>query len=257
MRENNRVAFVVGAQKAGTTSLHFDLVRNKIAYSAVRKEVHFFDYNFSKGKSHFLRKFPSHTDFFSKEAVFLDSSPSYLFHPAVPYRIAELLPNAKIIVLLREPKVRALSHYFHNRRKGREEREILDAFFHGEAEIESLVAQHGIRAYDDPEGSVRHYSYLRRGLYSEQLKRFYNCFPKENINVIYSEDYFANPSQAVASVADFLEVSVSRPILTQQLNAGENSRQQLDNPSIEAFFERDLLELREILGTIPWPLEPK
>ncbi len=109
-------AVIIGAQKCGTSSLHNYLTQSPGVIAPLRKEVHYFDVNYGRGegwyRGHFGRQ--------GEPGLNLDSSPYYLFHPAVPARMHELLPDARLIVLLRNPARRAYSHYWHERDKGRE-----------------------------------------------------------------------------------------------------------------------------------------
>ena len=113
-------AVILGAQKSGTSSLHNYLVQQPGVIEPLRKEVHYFDVNFGRGESWYR----AHFGRLGEPGLNLDSSPYYLFHPAVPTRMRALLPDAKLIVLLRDPVRRAYSHYWHERDKGRETLEL-------------------------------------------------------------------------------------------------------------------------------------
>ncbi len=109
-------AVILGAMKSGTTSLHNYLVQHPGVIEPLRKEVHYFDVNLERGE----RWYRAHFGREGEPGLNLDSSPYYLFHPAVPRRLHDLLPDAKLVVLLRDPVRRAYSHYWHERDKGRE-----------------------------------------------------------------------------------------------------------------------------------------
>src|SRR5437763_1646364 len=113
---------ILGAQRAGTTSLYEYIVDHPQVGAASKKEVHFFDRHYTEGvnwyRAHFppavrRQRFENRT---GKRFLTGEASPYYLAHPMVPERIAAVAPDARFLILLRNPIDRALSHYYHNRR---------------------------------------------------------------------------------------------------------------------------------------------
>src|SRR5690242_9212671 len=94
---------IIGVQKGGTTSLYNYLIEHTNIVPASMKEVHFFDRNYQKGPSWYRAHFPSFMHKYYAETLcrrhFLtgEASPYYLFHPHAPRRIAQLLPQVKLI----------------------------------------------------------------------------------------------------------------------------------------------------------------
>ena len=125
----------------------------------------------------------------------------YLFNPLVPRRIFELVPEAKLIVLLRNPTERAISHYFHTKRRGFESLPPQEAL---RAEEERLAP--AIAAKDYANNSFRRHSYKSRGHYRSQLERFMEHFPRRQILIIKSKTFFAETDTALERVFRFLEV---------------------------------------------------
>src|SRR4051812_20031887 len=109
---------IIGAQKSGTTSLSSYLVEHPDMLPSLRKEVHYFSFNYERGVNWYRAHFP-YTHHLRRGALTLDATPYYLVHPLVAQRAAQLLPHAKLVVLLRNPVDRALSHYQHEVRGGR------------------------------------------------------------------------------------------------------------------------------------------
>lgn len=112
--------------KCGTTSLFYYLAQHPQLIPSATKEVHFFDGRVSLendtwalGLPWYRAHFPLKISMGDGKKAF-EASPSYLFHPWAPERIHATLPNVKLIALLRNPAKRAVSHYLHERRKGRE-----------------------------------------------------------------------------------------------------------------------------------------
>jgi Sulfotransferase domain len=199
---------ILGAQKAGTTMLFALLARHPMVLTSCIKEVHYFDLHYGKGIDWYRAHFPLSREVEepaaqSRSSVVLEASPYYLFHPAVPSRVAQAIPNARFIVLLRDPVARAWSHYWHERTRGYEWR-LADAAFQCEAERlrgqeQRLLAEPSYRSH-----AHRHFSYLARSRYANQLERWFAQFRRSQFLVLRSEDLFASPADTVSLVLRFL-----------------------------------------------------
>jgi hypothetical protein len=190
---------IIGAQKAGTTSLFEYLAQHPSISVSLTKEVHFFDNAFGRGEAWYRRRFPPRQD--SKLVV--EASPYYLFHPLAPERAAGMLPSARLIALLREPVARAFSHYQHEVAQGRETLSFDEAVA---AEPERLGDSEKHLARGEIARSFEHqnYSYLARGFYAAQIERWLEHFPASQMLVLKAEDLFASPQSAFERVCDFL-----------------------------------------------------
>jgi hypothetical protein len=138
-----------------------------------------------------------------------EASPSYLFHPLAPERVAELVPEAKLIALVRNPVDRAFSHYQHEVALGREPLSFEDAL---DAEDERLRGEEE-RMRADPayfSHAWWNYTYRARGRYAEQLERWLAVFPRDRLLVVPSEDLLLAPEGTHARVLDFLGVERHR-----------------------------------------------
>lgn len=180
---------ILGTQKGGTTSLWDYLSRHPAVSATYNKEIHFFDLNYSRGLDWYLAHFPSSR---STPTVTGEASPYYMFHPHAPGRIANTVPDARLIVLLRNPVDRAYSHYQHNVRAGRETLSFADAI---DQEPRRLQGERERLLADDRYSSdtYRHYSYLARGVYVDQLRNIHRSFTREQTLILKSEDLFSNP----------------------------------------------------------------
>jgi hypothetical protein len=206
-------AVILGAQKSGTSSLHYYLVQHPQVIAPLRKEVHYFDvgYRHSEAwyRAHFGRR--------GEPGLNLDSSPYYLFHPAVPARLHSLLPEARFIVLLRDPVRRAYSHYWHERDK---DRETLDF----EAAIAAEPARLGDAEAALADGRIgrsaahQHFSYLARGRYAEQLERWFARFPREQFLVLRFEDLAREPLVALNRTLGFLGLPAAQSVRSDARN---------------------------------------
>jgi len=205
---------IVGVQKCGTSSLYRNLVNHPSVVPAFVKEIYFFNSAkyFQKGVHWYKAHFPllphKYLNTRIRKRTFLtgEASPGYIFHPHAPRRISELLPDVKIIVLLRNPVDRAYSHYYHQIRKKRESLSFEDAI---KMEEERLRGEFDKIMKDEHYVSSHytHCSYLLRGIYVDQLKRLYNCFCKEQILILKSEDFFKEPQASFDQVIKFLGLS--------------------------------------------------
>jgi hypothetical protein len=199
---------ILGAQRAGTTSLHKYLIQHPKIYSneLAETEVHFFDAKHVPGaelasrEAWYRAHFPRRRELEAQSRV-LDSTPNYLFDPLAPQRIRDMLPQAKLIVLLRDPIQRAISHYFKSRRKDNEPLEMLEAFQQEEARFERAMAQEA-----PPPDFVFGHTYKSRGRYAEQLERYAELFPQENMLILVSEEFFSSPQSTLRRVFEFIGV---------------------------------------------------
>lgn len=190
---------ILGAQKAGTTALYAYLRWHPQITGPAWKEVSYFDRHYRRGVGWYRGHFPLRPG----NRLVGEASPGYLFHPLAPQRVHETVPEAKLLVLLRDPVDRALSHYHHEVVLGREPLSF-EAALDAEpertrGEEERLVRERGYwsAAWWD-------HTYLARGRYAEQLERWLSLFPREQLLVLASEDLAADPSAAYARVLGFL-----------------------------------------------------
>ncbi|WP_291323737.1 sulfotransferase domain-containing protein [Desulfonatronospira sp.] len=229
---------IIGAQKSGTTSLFHYLTLHPQVKPSFTKEVHFFDGGkkpeidtFAKGPSWYRAHFPLYTQ---KGRGFItgEASPLYIFNPLAPQRIFNLVPEVKLIALLRNPVERAISHYFHEKRKGREQLPALEAFQSEKSRIEAALGQHDYKSLN-----FIHHTYLKRGLYAEQLERYLQLFDKQQLLLIKSEDFFNSPGEALAKTCGFLNINDKHHFsnLTPR-NIGHN-KHSIDNPVREYLMQ--------------------
>lgn len=207
---------ILGAQKAGTTSLHEYLCAHPQVLPARAKEVHYFDNQYGRGENWYLRQFPSRAGLLRRRlrsggrVISGEATPMYLFHPLAPARIARFMPAARLIVLLRDPVERAYSHYQHNVREGWETLSFEEALAREEERtgpaLEALQ-----RNPESLDTRLHAFSYCARGRYLEQLQRYETLFPRERLLVLCSEEFFAAPLASYQVVLDFLGLAPIHP----------------------------------------------
>jgi hypothetical protein len=192
---------IIGAQKAGTTALYAYLREHPQITGPSWKEVSFFDRHFARGEAWYRGNFPNTLR--ARGGLVGEASPSYLFHPLAPARLAALVPEAKLVALVRNPVDRAFSHYQHEVALGREPLSFEDALvaederLHGEEE--RIVADPAYFSH-----AWWNYTYRARGRYADQLERWLAVFPREQLLVMPSEELLAEPEQAHGRVLEFL-----------------------------------------------------
>ena len=143
-----------------------------------------------------------------------------MFHPLVPERAKRLLPDCRLIVLLRNPVERAYSHYQMLVRDGAEPLRFEEALACEQERIaveEEKILQNPF--YDSLD--YRFYSYIARGLYGIQLERWLRYFSKDRLLVMSSEQYFETPQTVYDRLTRFLNISAHRPAEFARINRGE------------------------------------
>jgi len=185
----------VGAQKAGTTSLHDILKNHPAIYLPERKEAHFFDNEerYKKGTNWWMNEFFST---YNDEPILGAMTPEYLYYSEVPARIAEhLTKDLKLIIVLRHPVDRAYSHYLMSKRRGFEKHPFEEAIA---AESERILQGDFER---------NHFSYIDRGRYSCQVKRYLDIFPAEKILFLSFENHIKQGlNDTLKTIQSFLGV---------------------------------------------------
>lgn len=195
---------IIGAQKSGTTSLYYYLKQHPQIYMSPEKEPHFFTYE--GGEPVFdgpgrgwvtpitdLEEYQRLFRDVSNEAAVGEASPSYIYFEKAVRRIRHHVPGVKLIAILRDPAERAYSNFLHAVRSGREP---LDDFEQALNEEEARI--------NDNWGPVWHYR--RKGFYYVQLKRYFEAFDRNQINVYLYEDLEADPVRLSQRIFDFLDV---------------------------------------------------
>lgn len=198
---------IIGAARSGTTHLLGQLNAHPNVLQGPR-ETHFFDtHRYRYGLSWYRLRFPLNKE--RRQAyrrgfhpvLTGESSPSYLAHPSVPARVARGLPGAKLLVLLRDPALRAASHWAWCLRQCGETRSLAEAV---DAEIGPPGDDDGLRI--PPDKRIGDPLVVRRGIYQPQLERWYTHFPKDQLMVIQSERWFREPLAVMTEVCEFLDI---------------------------------------------------
>ena len=177
---------IIGAARCGTSSLFVNLLKHPqicgpnlpLTRFSNSKECHFFDKKINQ-PAFGLKWYRNRFNDPRSNIVFFEATPNYIFAEKVPKFVKEYLPKAKFIVMLRNPVDRAWSHFFHWQKKARWNESIL---------------------------KVENHEIVKKGIYWEQLKRWFRFFDREQFLIIRSEDFFTDPKLIIAQCFEFISV---------------------------------------------------
>jgi len=210
--------FILGAMKAGTTSLARYLAHHRdVCLSGPKKETYFFETEeYHEGIEHYLRKYYPE---WNGERVIGEASVSNLFLPFAAERLRENFPDARLICILRNPVDRAYSQWRMSFLFGLENLSFEDAVS-GELEriragnIPYYEGEEGARLWSERMraargGRIVSKDYLARGYYARQIKRCLKLFPESQMRTVFFGDLVRDPQSVVSGLWDFLGVDPS------------------------------------------------
>ena len=172
---------VIGAQKCGTSGLHYQLSLHPQIWMSRPKELNYFieERNWSRGQDWYRSRFDA------RAKVRGESSPNYTAYPqhlGVPERMRSVLPDAKLVYVVRDPLDRIAAHWVHNYAKRRERGDLTATLTHANS------------------------SYVVRSQYHMQLQRFLAHYPLEQILVLEQEELRSAPEETLRRVFEFIGV---------------------------------------------------
>jgi len=203
--------YIIGVAKSGTSSLYECLVQHLCVEPASTKEIHFFDRYPDRGLSWYKVCFPfklhkffvkkiSRSDFITGEAT-----PRYIEHPKTAEKILELTPNAKLIVMLRNPIDRAYSHWNMNYEVKKETLSFEKSI---EIEKKRIAGEYEKMLKNESYYSLTyyHFSYLERSTYANYLEKWFKVFPRKQFLIINADVFFKKPQYVYNKVLNFLDL---------------------------------------------------
>ena len=216
---------IIGANKSGTSSLYDFVTRHPAIAPASEKEPRYFSMRYKFGKLWYRSNFPTKLSgyFFTKRTrqklLSGEASTSYFFHPMVASRMKKVLPNVKLIIILRNPVDRAYSHYHYSMKLHRETL----SFEKGIELEEKRCAKERESLIKDPDftPTCYHYnSYLAKGIYADQLEDWFGYYSRKQFLILSTEDFRKNPQQILDQIFDFLGVIPFSVKNLKDLNVG-------------------------------------
>ena len=244
---------IIGAAKSGTTSLYEYMIKNPRIEPAITKQIHYFDKYFSRGSNWYKTTFPKK----SKKNKILkefgefqtgEATPMYMEHPLAPKRVHDLIPNVKLIVLLRNPVERAYSRYNMELKNNNENLTFEETI---EQEPERLEGEFEKMKNDENYFSHSYdaHAYVTTGIYADQLERWFEYFPREQFLIIKSEDFFEQPNKIMNKVFDFLQISIFKQDKFEKFREGNYpSMKPETREKLVEFFKPHNKRLYELLG---------
>ncbi|MEZ2252436.1 tetratricopeptide repeat protein [Microcoleus sp.] len=229
---------IIGSQRCGTTSLYTYLAQHPQILTPIKKEMDFFSWHFDRGIDWYLAHFPpmpAGEQFLTGEA-----SPSYFDSLAAPERLYSAFPEVKLIVLLRNPVDRAISQFYRLTELNWEGR----SFDRAISDEIARLAQNPAYIIGEEPGN-----YLARSRYIEFIKNWLAFFPKEQLLILKSEDFYASAATTVLQVLDFLDLPEYQ--LPEYQNANPGSYQPISDSVrdwLSDYFRPYNQELEEYLG---------
>jgi hypothetical protein len=202
---------VIGGMRCGTSSLYKYLGYHPDVAASLRKEIHYFTIDHPLGERWYRLHFPMrlrkslYRAFAKRSLLTFEATPDYIFHPYSAAWAHDLVPEAKVIALLRNPVSRAISHYIHNVHRGVEGLSFQEALL-AEPERLSEDLERLRENPEDPCTNFREYSYVARGIYVDQLQMWERFYTRDRLLVVTSEDLYERPAQAYREILDFLEL---------------------------------------------------
>ncbi|MDR9498549.1 MAG: sulfotransferase [Hydrogenovibrio sp.] len=261
-------AFIIaGAQKSGTSSLHYYLNQHAGLCGSDPKELHFFDRKKYQNQSlnYYLRAFKG-----KRRCLYFESTPNYMYLPFVAKDIKRTFPNIKLVIVLRDPVQRAFSAWNHYRYKWEKADQtargvqpktqwdrIYDLFYKNRdampsfrecVEIELDLMQKTPEIYEP--------GLLRKGLYLDQLLHLWEFFPKNEVKVVGFKDLVNDPERTLNDILGFLGMSESSWafLSKQKKNVRPYTNKMLDQDKrfLEEFYREPNQRLFDELGNINW-----
>jgi tetratricopeptide (TPR) repeat protein len=233
---------IIGSSKCGTTSLYHNMIQHPKILPALKKEINFWHDDLKQGldwyRAHFL-PFPHTQHYLTGEA-----SPNYLDLQETAQQVFQFCPQMKLIVILRNPVERAISHYHHWVRLGLEDRS-LEAVIQAELKTIDQLLQFPIQ-YQRWYQSV---NYIARGVYIGFIQQWMAIFPPEQFLILSCENLAANPAATMKQVFTFMGLPDSPICPYTQLNVGHYPPLSPSlSQALSEFYQPYNQQLEEYLG---------
>jgi Sulfotransferase domain len=242
-RKVGQVDFIVaGVQKAGTTAIHDFLAQHPHIALLRDQALHFFDKEEHFGSSRTGLSEPDYRILLGnfdpgwRWRVAGEVTADYLYYPRALERIAGYNAKMKLIVSLRNPVERAFSQWNMRRDKGQEPLEFLDA----------LKRDQQLGIWQGPRGNA----YLARSLYTPQLEKVFQLFPRDQVFIIKYENFRSDPFPILDRMFDFLGVRRKSGLKNKQRNVGSYSRKLTseEREYANGLFDEDISKIEALLG---------
>lgn len=252
---NKPTFLIIGAQKAATSSLYTYLIQHPNILPAKVKEINFFnvDDNYQKGITWYNEQFTKYLNPFKKHLSF-EATPEYLYIPYVPERIYKSIPDMKFIIILRDPVKRAYSAWnmFKKLHGLNRTPSVLEKGYmqNKDNNLTKILFTKNYPSFEECVQLEFEYmknqspflepSFIRRGIYHEQIERYFNFFNKKQFLILDYADFEQDLNKILEQTTDFL--GISKLMLENQnykiANKGDyKSNSASDFKDLYSFFE--------------------
>jgi hypothetical protein len=205
--------FILGAAKCGTSSLYHYLNQHPDIYMSRLKEPLYFEKDYEKGIEYYWKTyFPD----WNGEMIAGEARHRNLYFSYIPQLIAESFPDAKLLVILRNPVDRAYSHYLHRKTLGLEKLSFDEAI---QLDIERIekerlmeteeIRNNYIRGLDGDGVNPDHRTYIDSGYYAEQIERYLNYFKRKQLLIVFFDEFKKDPKKVYFEILKFLDEKLS------------------------------------------------
>jgi len=258
---------IIGAQKCGTTSLHFYLTQHPSFGKGFRKEAHFFNREIYFGKT--LDEYQS--EFFGKSSkIYIDATPAYLYQPDTAKNIYDAYPDIKMIVLLRDPVKRTYSAWNHSRlrfesegyvktKKNMQRRkgdQLYEKFFQDRKIFPTFREAIEIELELMKDNAAYEPALLRRSLYLNQLEEYWKYFDKDQIKIIGFKEFVSDVKGTLKNIEEFVDVQPHHwnNLKDEPRNSGGYVEPIKDEDKVflENYFRASTSKLFEVIGKVDW-----
>ncbi len=239
-RKIERLDFILaGAQKSGTTALHYFLAKHPNITMGDQQEIHFFDDEAMFVAQVDYEQLHKHYPLLASSTIAGDCTPSYIYHQSASERIWNYNPKIKLLVLLRNPVERAFAHWNMQRFKGREPLDFFDA-----------VKEEKTRIASAQPDEARRFAYVDRGFYAEQLERLFQFFPREQVKIVKFEEFREKQRETLASIFSVLGLDPLRSVRSRVRNVVpyERAMNWEEKVFLYNLFATDIAKLEQMLG---------
>ena len=187
---------IIGAMKAATSAIYEYLMQHPGVAHRLPKELHFFTLNYEKGLDWYLSQFESGEESSrGRDLLIGEASPSYLTSKEAPKLIYRFFPDVKIIISLRNPTDRAISHYYHQLNRVKDETRSIESAFSPQE-----IAKVGIKPFSQTN------SYIQLSRYAHQVENWLDVFDKEQILILNYHDLAINSGDFMQQIFAFLNL---------------------------------------------------
>ena len=235
-----RLDFILaGAQKSGTTALHYFLSKHPNITMGDQQEIHFFDNDGNFLSEPDYKQLHKHYRRLTASTIAGDCTPSYLYHEPAAERICKYNPEIKLLILLRNPVDRAFAHWNMQRFRSREPLDFFDA-----------VREEQSRISGAPPTEARRFAYVDRGFYGRQLARFFKFFSREQVKAVKFEEFTGNQRETLTSIFMFLGCKPLRSVRSKDRNIVpyERAMNWEERVFLYNLFAEDIAQVERMLG---------